>query len=91
MFADTYTTTRAVREAEGRREKAIESMRFVLQCLATKINFVVSSPEGNVAGHSSFSQLHIYYLVCWYVTKIEPNLCIADCAYPQDSVTEWLR
>ena len=76
MFADTYTTTRAVREAEGRREKAVESMRCFITMLGHQINFVVSSPEGNVAGHSSFSQYHIYYLACCYMTKIEPNLVL---------------
>jgi hypothetical protein len=63
--------------AGGRREKGEGNRKhaFCITVLGHEINFVVS-PEGSVAGHSSFSQLHIYYLVCWYVTKIEPNLVL---------------
>ena len=63
--------------AGGKREKGEGNRKhaFCIRVLGHEINFVVS-PESNVAGHSSFSQLYIYYLVCWYVTKIEPNLVL---------------
>ena len=54
MFADTTQKARAVRKAEGRREKAVESMRCFITMLGHQINFVVSSPEATLPDTALF-------------------------------------